>query len=205
MSTDDTISLLDSLGPAAAGAREAGKLHAQRAHDDYSTPEHYVELVRAALGGRIGCDPASSAADNVVICAEVHWHADDSGLAHEWPGPVYLNPPSARRDEFLARAAHEAAAGCEIVVCLNLKHLCAGYTQALLPHVAAMHVPRGRPAFVHPVTRARSESPTDGRAFLYCGAHPERFCAAFATDKGWTALTARQAPRRAPRPRAEVI
>lgn len=54
--------------------------------------------------------------------------------------------------------------------------------------VTAVHVPLGRPAFVHPATRERSESPTDGRAFLYCDRRPHRFVEAFGQDAGWTFL-----------------
>jgi len=205
---NDTGSLLDLVAPDEATTRDAGKLHVQRAHDDYSTPPHYAERIRAALGGTIGCDPASSDVDNLTIQARTYWTHDRSGLdqRHAWRSPVYLLPPSVNRDEFLARTAREAAAGAEIIVRLNLKHLCAGYAQTLLPYVSAMHVPRGRPAFLHPVTRARSESPTDGRAFLYVGSSPSRFVEEFRKDVGWTMLCVHPAPeRRRARPQAEVV
>jgi hypothetical protein len=190
MSTDPE-SLLNTLAPTSAQPRPAGKLHAQRHADDYSTPPHYATRIRAALGGHIGCDPASSGKeDNNVIRAKVYYTHDENGLdpRRGWLSPVYLNPPSVNRDEFLRRAAVEAARGVEMVVCLNLKHLCAAYAQPLVCQAAALHIPRGRPAFLHGRTRQRSESPTDGRAFLYCGPQPQRFITEFAKDVGWTAL-----------------
>lgn len=192
---DDLATIFDSIAPDAADPHAAGKIHSQRGHDDYSTPEHYVDMIRRALGGKIACDPASTDDDNTIIRASVWYTHENSGLvANEWPSPFYLNPPSVRRDEFLARAAREAGAGAECVVCLNLKHLCAVYAQNLLRHVAAAHIPRGRPAFVHPTTRERSESPTDGRVFLYVGKHAARFVDVFNEDAGWTFTCQRQAP-----------
>ena len=192
----DTLSLLDSIGPSALGSQE-GNLYTKRTYDDYSTPDHYVTLVRHALGKHIACDPASSDADNEHIRAEVYYTAERSGLVGDWPSPVYLNPPSARRDEFLSRGAAEAERGAEMVVHLNLKHLCAAYAQPLLAHVRAVHIPRGRPAFLHPATRERGESPTDGHAFLYVGPNAKRFLLVFGKDAGWTfAVTPALVPKR---------
>lgn len=181
----DVASLLDSIAPGALGSQE-GNIYTKRSYDDYSTPNHYISLVWRALGKRIACDPASSDADNEFIRAEVYYTAERSGLVGAWPSPIYLNPPSARRDEFLARGAAEAESGAELVVHLNLKHLCATYAQPLLAHVRGVHIPRGRPAFLHPATRQRGESPTDGHAFLYVGPNVKRFIVAFGKDVGWT-------------------
>lgn len=188
--TTDPESLLNLLAPTAAGPRPTGKLHAQRHADDYSTPPHYAERVRAALGC-VACDPASGgAADNMVIRADVFYTHQQNGLdmRRPWTSPVYLNPPSVNRDEFLNRALREISRGCEMVVCLNLKHLSAAYAQPLVCLASALHVPRGRPAFLHGETRQRSESPTDGRVFLYFGSNPQRFITEFSKDVGWTAL-----------------
>ncbi len=187
---NDIASLFDQIAAAETKAKPAVNLNADpRSYDgNYSTPAHYIDCIRAALS-EIACDPASSDADNAIVKATVYYTHERGGLAAEsWPSPFYLNPPSARRDEFLERAAREAAAGAEAVVCLNLKHLCTAYAKPLLRHVTAVHIPLGRPAFVHPATRERSESPTDGRAFLYCGRRPHRFVEAFGQDAGWTFL-----------------
>ncbi len=184
---DDSLTLFDLIAPKEAGVKASGKLHSQRGHDDYSTTDHYLDKVREVFGGRIGCDPASSDIDNESVRAEVYYTHERSGLAaEEWPSPIFLNPPSIRRDEFLARTAIEAASGAEIIVCLNLKHLCTEYSQAMLTHVRAVHIPKGRPPFLHPTTRERTESPTDGRAFLYVGPNVERFLCVFGKDTGWT-------------------
>ena len=183
----DTPSLLDSIAPEYAEQKLTGKHHSQRAHDDYSTPEHYIKMVRRVFGRRIGCDPASSDIDNKTIDAEVYYTHERSGIvAEQWPSPIFLNPPSIRRKEFLERTAHEAARGAEIIVCLNLKHLCNEYTQPLLNYVRAAHMPKGRPPFLHPETRERNESPTDGRIFLYIGDNAKKFVSIFSKDVGWT-------------------
>lgn len=199
--------LLDEIAPDRTVARPGVNLHAPKISYDgnYSTPEHYIGLIRTALGGRIACDPASSDADNRIIKAAVHYTLADDGLAQaEWPSPWMLNSPSLRREEFYARAAAEAAKGAEAVVIAGLKHTCTKYVQPLLPYVKALHIPANRPVFVHPETRYGDESPTDGRIFLYIGWNSARFVEAFSGDAGLTALLMQPDQHRRPAPKIEV-
>ena len=134
--------------------------------------------MREALGG-IGCDPASTDEANQTIRATIHYTPENSGLRHPWSDRIYLNPSSANREEFLLRMADEIRQGTvrSAIICLNTKHLCNGYTQKLLHYVTAVHIPRGRPAFLH--EGQRTESPTDGRVFLYIGSDTDTFVQVF--------------------------
>ena len=74
-----------------------------RAGDDWHTPRWLVEAARAALGGKIGLDPASSPAAQRTVGAG-RWYGPGSpwapdGLAVDpWPrGPVFCNPPYGRQ------------------------------------------------------------------------------------------------------------
>lgn len=59
---------------------------------EWYTPARYLRLVRALMGG-IDLDPASCSVAQRTVQAARYFSADDNGLAHPWPGRVFLNPP----------------------------------------------------------------------------------------------------------------
>lgn len=59
---------------------------------EWYTPPQYVEAARAVLGS-IDCDPASSAVAQVTVQAKTYYTEQDNGLARDWVGNVWLNPP----------------------------------------------------------------------------------------------------------------
>ena len=65
------------------------------------TPSDIVEAARAALGGVIDFDPASSDLANTVVKARQFAceGADElDGFMHQWRGRVFLNPPTPPRE-----------------------------------------------------------------------------------------------------------
>lgn len=69
-------------------------VHFSTGEDDWHTPPDVVNAVVAALGA-IDLDPCSNGgAPNIP--ASGHYTAEDDGLAHEWCGRVYMNPPYGR-------------------------------------------------------------------------------------------------------------
>lgn len=93
---DRARSLLDSLKPANAQTIDAkavtvSVLHSSESNEWY-TPTRYIEAVRQVLG-TIDLDPASCEMANQTIQAERFFSDNDDGLAHEWQGTVFLNPP----------------------------------------------------------------------------------------------------------------
>jgi hypothetical protein len=57
------------------------------------TPKPFVDRVERALGGQIDLDPCSNSHLTPNVRALDHFTVDDDGLAQEWHGAVYMNPP----------------------------------------------------------------------------------------------------------------
>jgi len=73
----------------------AGSVVATRHGNDiieWYTPAKYIELIRKAMGA-IDLDPATSLTAQKTVKAKRYFTADDDGLAREWQGCVFLNPP----------------------------------------------------------------------------------------------------------------
>lgn len=77
---------------------------------DWMTPAPFVEAARDVLGG-IDLDPASDAEANRIVKARAYCTAKHDGLAQNWRGCVFLNPPGGLVSEFWIKLLDERAAG----------------------------------------------------------------------------------------------
>lgn len=59
---------------------------------EWYTPSRFVEAAREVLDG-IDLNPASCEQANGTVKAARFYDVDADGLAHDWPGAVFLNPP----------------------------------------------------------------------------------------------------------------
>lgn len=64
---------------------------------EWYTPAAYIEAAREVMGA-IDLDPASCETANRVVNAAVYFTAEDDGMAAEWHGRVWLNPPYGREE-----------------------------------------------------------------------------------------------------------
>jgi ParB family chromosome partitioning protein len=145
-------------------------------HQEWYTPPEYVEAARSALG-TIDIDPASSE----TAQRGAFFTVQDDGLAREWAGNVWLNPPYARDliDRFVDKLLSEIAAGRtqQAIMLTNACTDAAWFRRALAASSAVCLTKRIR--FWAPDGRP-SGSPTQGQSIMYYGPAVERFKAAFA-------------------------
>jgi phage N-6-adenine-methyltransferase len=148
--------------------------------NEWYTPAKYLDLARQVLG-QFDLDPASSDAAQERVQAAEYFTAEDDGLAQEWRGRVWLNPPYAQPliQQFAEKMAAEVSTG-RVVEAVMLTH---NYTDTEWFHTlesvsAAICFTRGRIAFESTQGVA---APTQGQAFFYFGSGVEHFRSVFAS------------------------
>lgn len=160
----------------------AGGAHVGYATGDseWFTPEDIVEAARAVLGD-IDLDPASTPDANVVVKAKQIFTAEQDGLAQDWHGRVFMNPPyaSALVAKFCEKLTVEHSAGrvtAAVVLVNNATET--DWFQSLGMFTTSIAFPRGRVKFWHPEKEAHAGA-LQGQAVLYIGEDAGKFAAEF--------------------------
>jgi ParB family chromosome partitioning protein len=138
--------------------------------NEWYTPDRYIEAARAVLGG-IDLDPASNKNANLTVKAERFYTISDDGLALEWAGRVWLNPPyCGLSGPFAARLIEQFCSGnvTAAVLLVNSNSTDAAWFQSLWDYLLCFT--HHRINFVSP-GGAQSGS-THGSVFVYLG--PDR-------------------------------
>jgi phage N-6-adenine-methyltransferase len=146
---------------------------------EWYTPQPFIEAARAALGD-IDLDPASCASAQETIRAEKYFTALDDGLAHEWRGRIWLNPPFCQplMTHFVDKLLSELFAGraSEAILLTNNSTDTAWFHNAV-GSCSALCFTKGRISFYSPT--GESSAPSQGQAFFYFGCNVERFANCF--------------------------
>jgi len=145
--------------------------------NEYYTPTPYIEAMRKVLGDVL--DPASNLQAQQTIRARVFYTIEDDGLAHDWPGAVWLNPPyGGLQAIFTAYLLDQYARGITTAAILLLRATATetAWFQPLWDHTLCFtdhRIPFDSPAGVQ-------HGNTSGSVFVYLGPEPARFHAEFA-------------------------
>jgi phage N-6-adenine-methyltransferase len=136
-------------------------------NDEWYTPVDYIERARQALGGTIDIDGASNAKAQKVVRATRYFSQDDDGLAQEWHGTVWLNPPYSCKDEFITKLLDELAAGrTTAAVLLTHNSTSATWWQRAARGARQVCFPCGRIKFVTP-DGTEGASPAQGQSLFF--------------------------------------
>lgn len=142
--------------------------------DEWYTPAEHIEAVRQVLGA-IDLDPASCATAQASINARAFYTKADDGLAKEWRGRVWLNPPYSQpaATQFADKLLAEIDAGrvTEAIMVQNASTDTGWFHR--LAQRSAVCLTRGRINF----NRQDGESSANryGQAFFYFGKNASRF------------------------------
>lgn len=148
--------------------------------DSWSTPDDVIARARRVLG-TIDLDPATNAAAQARIGATAFYTAEDDGLAHEWAGRVWMNPPYSHPlvEQFTGKLLAELDAGrvTEAIVLLN-NASDTRWMQRLFRPGAVLCLVKGRIRFVNEANEP-AMSPRDAQFVLYFGHRHDAFAAEF--------------------------
>lgn len=152
-----------------------------KAHkNEWCTPAVYVEAAREVMG-RIDLDPASNDRAQKIVQASTYYTAETDGLAYEWRGRVWLNPPYSNGmiGRFVEKLLTEFQAGrIDEAVVLTHNNTDTAWWHDLARHATAICFTRGRIAFDDGTGRS---NPTQGQTFFYfdTASYPHVFGAVF--------------------------
>ena len=144
--------------------------------NEWYTPAPIVALARECMGG-IDLDPASSAAANKIVKAGRYFDADTDGLAQEWSGRVWMNPPYSRDlvGRFVAKLL-DSPISQAVVIVNNATET--EWGQNLLSAAVAVCFPRGRVRYLRPDGDAKG-APVQGQMIVGVGVSRSAFGEAF--------------------------
>lgn len=155
-----------------------GRIHSS-GNVEWYTPSKYIEPARRIMGV-IDLDPASSLTANKTVKAKKIYTREDDGLAQDWSGRIWHNPPYGKR-------------GSGFEVFRWIEKLDMHYRQGDVPEAFLLvnNVPdrnwfqvlwnydlcfvRARIRFINGKTGEPQNSPTHGNVIAYFGPQSERF------------------------------
>ena len=153
-------------------------------NNEWYTPAEYIEAARKAMGS-IDTDPASNDIANKVVKAEKYYTIETNGLAHDWIGNVWMNPPysSDLISKFVEKLKEQRANYDQAIILVNNATETQWFYE-IVKIASAVCFPKSRVKFYMP--DGKTGAPLQGQAVLYVGNNTEKFISAFG-GIGWTA------------------
>lgn len=147
--------------------------------DEYYTPERYIDAAREVMGG-IDIDPASCAFAQRIVRARIFYSAADDGLAQQWDGRIWLNPPYSQplATRFAEKLIEEIESRrCrQAIVLQNASTGTKWFHELASRSTTCLHL--GRVGFIAPDGSVLSNNRYE-QAFFYFGPRRERFAKVF--------------------------
>lgn len=153
-------------------------------NNEWYTPSEYIEAAREAMGS-IDTDPASNDIANKVVKAEKYYTIETDGLAHDWHGNVWMNPPysSDLITKFIEKLKEQRGNYKQAIILVNNATETQWFYE-IVKIASAVCFPKSRVKFYMP--DGKTGAPLQGQAVLYVGDNTEKFISAFG-GIGWTA------------------
>ena len=153
-------------------------------NNEWYTPSEYIDAARKAMGS-IDTDPASNDIANKVVKAEKYYTIETDGLAHDWHGNVWMNPPysSDLITKFIEKLKEQRGNYKQAIILVNNATETQWFYE-IVKIASAVCFPKSRVKFYMP--DGKTGAPLQGQAVLYVGDNTEKFISAFG-GIGWTA------------------
>lgn len=150
--------------------------------DDWCTPVHIIEAAREVLG-EIDLDPASNAFAQSRVGAKHHFTIEQDGLAQQWRGRVWLNPPYSMPaiEQFVNQLVDEVEAGnVTAAILLTNNSTSAAWCQLATSRASAVCFPSTRIAFERPDGSGPHKGNRYAQVIFYFGTDANEFRTVFA-------------------------
>jgi len=178
------VARLVMSGEAKTGAdaiRQVKKPHVvnNSGENEWYTPPAYLAAARATLGS-IDLDPSSCEIANANVQAAKYFTQEDDGLAQEWAGRVWMNPPYERGlvDKFAQKLVESFEDGKVTGAVVLVNNATETQWFARMADVATgLCFPTGRVRFLSP--QGEKGAPLQGQAVIYMGDDFAAFYGAF--------------------------
>jgi len=157
---------------------ESVRMKPKRGPVEWYTPEDIVDRAADVMDG-IEIDPASCADANIIVQAETFYTIETNGLAQEWIGSVWLNPPYDLVSPWADKLSEEIEAGrvTEACVLVNASTETKWFSK-FAARASSVCFIAGRLSFWNP--KRESKNAPHGNALFYFGANASKFYEEFA-------------------------